>query len=152
MKTKAREREMKSMRKSPIVVEPSPALLNTLLQQLYHILVHWMRQWSFFFATVIVHTSLQNSNEDSDTCVTRVIIFYQFINISIRWIKKKSPIAYHYYKKKKTMARRQKHSQKSSFKFEKSKVNKVILLYKNNAKTYPFLQGLFFYRALYYAN
>ena len=43
------------------------------------------------------------------------------------------------------MAQRQKHSQKSSFKFEKSKVNKVILLYKNNAKTYPFLQGLFFF-------
>jgi hypothetical protein len=45
------------------------------------------------------------------------------------------------------MAQRQKHLQKSSFKFKKSKVNNVILLYKNNAKTYPFLQGLCFYRA-----
>jgi hypothetical protein len=143
MKTKAREREMKGRRKNPIVVEPSPALLNTLLQQLYHILVHWMRQWSFFFAIVIVHTSLQNSKEDADTCVTRVIIFYQFINISIRWITKKSSRSYHYYKKK-PMAQRQKHPQKSSFKFKKSKVNNVILLDKNNAKTYPFLQGLFF--------
>jgi hypothetical protein len=43
------------------------------------------------------------------------------------------------------MAQRQKHPQNSSFKFEKSKVNNVILLYKNNAKTYPFLQGLLFF-------
>jgi hypothetical protein len=73
-----------------------------------------------------------------------ILPIYEYFN---KMNYKENPKSISLLKKKKPMAQRQKHLQKSSFKFKKSKVNNVILLYKNNAKTYPFLQGLCFYRA-----
>jgi hypothetical protein len=83
---------MKSKRKNIFAIE-SPLTLE-------NILAHQMRWQSiFFFATVIGHTCLWNSTEDSDACVAGIGIFYRFINILIRKITKRDPKACHLKKK-----------------------------------------------------